>query len=309
MLSGQRGIGKWDFAKLLAYSVLCVNSESDLACGSCRGCRLNKAETHPDLLLVFPEQQGKLIKIDQIRELQDFVSKTSQQGYAKVVVMGPVEALNLHASNALLKMLEEPAGDTLLLLVTHALSAVTATIRSRCQLIPMTAPNRRQSLAWLESLQLTSNQLDRARQLLTLSAGAPLMVKDMIIGDHANQIDYLIDGLETVQQGHSSIKVAKQWLDIELADILEWWLQIAYLLVKQRFLASAAKADANGQIGGKDILQKLHLYCQHWSLTWLFRFTDKLLQLKRQCLTGANFNKQLLFEELLLDWQLMGRNR
>ena len=309
LLNGQRGIGKWDFARLLAYSLLCVNGGTDLACGRCRGCLLNKAETHPDLLLVFPEQQGKLIKIDQVRQLQEFISKTSQQGHAKVVVMGPVEALNLHASNALLKMLEEPAGDTLLLLVTRALSAVTATIRSRCQLIPMTAPNEQQSLAWLESLQLTSNELNRARQLLTLSAGAPLMVKNMVAGDYANQIDHLIDGLETVQQEHSSMKVAKQWLNIDLADILEWWLQITYLLVKQRSLADGAKDETDGRTDDKDILQKLRLCCQHWSLTWLFRFSDKLLQLKKQCLTGANFNKQLLLEELLLDWQLMGRSR
>lgn len=105
------------------------------------------------------------------------------------------------------------------------------------------------------------------------------------------------------------MKVAKQWLNIDLADILEWWLQITYLLVKQRSLADGAKDETDGRTDDKDILQKLRLCCQHWSLTWLFRFSDKLLQLKKQCLTGANFNKQLLLEELLLDWQLMGRSR
>ena len=303
LLSGQKGIGKWDFAKSLAYSILCINPGNGFPCGHCRGCQLNQAQTHPDLLVVTPEQEGKLIKIDQVRQLTDFISKTSQQGYAKVVLLGPVEALNTHASNALLKSLEEPTGDTLLLLVTHILSAVMATIRSRCQLMPMTAPDRQQSLAWLNTLQFSDDSHHRMKQLLALAAGAPLTAKAMATSSYSIQVDILVDGLERVQRGQPSIKVAMQWLDIELTDILEWWLQIVYLLIKQRFTDD----EARHQISDTDTLNKLYTYSQHYSLTWLFRFNDKLLQLKQQFSTGANLNKQLLLEELLLDWQVLGR--
>jgi DNA polymerase III subunit delta' len=303
LLSGQRGIGKWDFAKSLAHSILCISPDKGFPCGHCRGCQLNQAQTHPDLLVVTPEPQGRLIKIDQVRQLTDFVNKTSQQGYAKVVLLGPVEALNIHASNALLKSLEEPPGDTLLLLVTHLLSAVVATIRSRCQLILMTAPDRQQGLAWLNTLQFSDDNRNRIPQLLAFAAGAPLTAKAMATSSYSTQIDILVDGLEEVQRGQQSIKVAAQWLEIELTDILEWWLQIVYLLIKQRF----SDNEARHQISDIDTLNRLSIYSQHYPLACLFRFNDKLLQLKQQFFMGANLNKQLLLEELLLDWQMLGR--
>ena len=76
----------------------------------------------------------KSIKVDQVRALIEDLSKTAQQGGYKVVVLEPAEAMNTNAANALLKSLEEPAANTLLVLVCHTPSAVLPTIRSRCQI-------------------------------------------------------------------------------------------------------------------------------------------------------------------------------
>ena len=305
MLSGQRGIGKSDFARLLAHSVLCIDSGDGFPCGHCRSCQLNQAHTHPDLLLIAPEKPGGFIRIDQVRQLNEFVNKTSQQGHAKVVVLEPLEALNLHASNALLKTLEEPAGDTLLLLITHMPSTVIATIRSRCQILAMTAPNRQQFTEWLTGLQLDRDSVGRAQQWLNLAAGSPLMAKSMAMSDYSSQVNSFIAGLETLQREHSSIKVAAQWLDIELPDILSWWLQVIYLLTKRRFIDS----DVTDQTASDDILKPLYSCYGHYALDGLFGFSDRLLQLKQQLHTGANVNKQLLLEELLLDWYRLERTR
>lgn len=308
LLSGQRGIGKWDFAQWLARAILCHSPVDGKPCGHCRECRLNEANTHPDLLAVIPEQQGRHIKIDQVRQLTDFVGKTSRRGHAKVVLLAPVEALNSHAANALLKSLEEPAGDMLLLLVAHVLSAVMPTIRSRCQLMPMPAPNRQQSLAWLQTLQLDDHDDGSIEQLLTLAAGAPLTARAMTASDCAGRLNAFIECLQGVNAAQSPIDVAKQWLntgqDTALTDVLEWWLQVVSLLIKQHFIHSAQSEETPDT----DRLNQLYWHCRHYPLGRLFRFSDKLLALKYQFFTGANFNKQLLLEELLLEWQTLAQS-
>jgi DNA polymerase-3 subunit delta' len=80
---------------------------------------LLKAGSHPDNFVLEPEEADKPIKVDQVRELVAFVVQTAQLGGRKVVLIEPVEAMNINASNALLKSLEEPSGDTVLLLVSH----------------------------------------------------------------------------------------------------------------------------------------------------------------------------------------------
>ena len=116
LIYGHNGVGKLHLAKALAHLLLCSSSEAGRACGQCNSCLLNSAGTHPDLFFAQPEQAGKAIKVDLIRELNHFVSQTSQMSGRKVVVIEPADAMNINSSNALLKTLEEPAGDTHLIL-------------------------------------------------------------------------------------------------------------------------------------------------------------------------------------------------
>jgi DNA polymerase-3 subunit delta' len=110
---------------------------------------LLKAGSHPDNFVLEPEEADKPIKVDQVRELVAFVVQTAQLGGRKVVLIEPVEAMNVNASNALLKSLEEPSGDTVLLLVSHQPSRLLPTIKSRCQQVACPQPSLAQSQAWL----------------------------------------------------------------------------------------------------------------------------------------------------------------
>ena len=129
LLTGPRGIGKRVLAGLLAESILCDVPLGGESCGACRNCELVRAGTHPDLLRIAPEEPGKQIKIDQIREVADFVMRTSSMASSKVVFIDPADAMNISSANSLLKSLEEPSPRTHLILVSDAPARLLATLR------------------------------------------------------------------------------------------------------------------------------------------------------------------------------------
>ena len=149
LLHGPAGIGKRALAERLMARLLCLSPSGLDACGSCKSCHLLAAGTHPDNFVLEPEEADKPIKVDQVRELVDFVVQTAQLGGRKVVLLEPAEAMNLNAANALLKSLEEPSGNTVLLLISHQPSRLLPTIKSRCVQQACPLPSEAMSLAWL----------------------------------------------------------------------------------------------------------------------------------------------------------------
>lgn len=303
LLSGQQGVGKWHFAQSLADSLLCANPQAELACGQCKSCQLIQAGTHPDKKLFVPDEKGKAIKIDQIRSLSNFIANTAQQGGRKVVLLGPVEQLNANSANALLKSLEEPAGDTVLILVSNVLNSVMATIRSRCQLLALPCPGREAALHWLECLQV-----EDAGTLLTLSGGAPLTAKQMVDGDYIEHLTLFIQTLDTLSRPSSSsdVSMAASWLPLSIDQLTEWWLQVIHSMVSTS-VAPALSSDGlqQDEISISQRMQRVVDSGRHLNRQWLYKFSDKLLALRQQQLQGANPNMQLLIEELLLDWQVI----
>lgn len=119
-------------AREFAQVVLC---EKQNACGHCHACQLFLAGSHPDFISLAPEGKSQSIRIDSIRHLSDSLHEKSSIGRFRVVIIEQCEAMNAHSANALLKSLEEPGADSLLLLTTRNHQALLQTIRSRCQLV------------------------------------------------------------------------------------------------------------------------------------------------------------------------------
>lgn len=156
LFCGPAGLGKRKFARQFAHGLLCGQPVDGRACGTCRSCRLLAAGTHPDLVeLGFGLRRDGTprteIVIDQVRELSARLAMSSQFGGWKVALIDPADALNTAAANALLKTLEEPAAQTLLMLVADAPWRLPQTIRSRCQRVEFAVPPRAAALAWLEA--------------------------------------------------------------------------------------------------------------------------------------------------------------
>ncbi len=131
LFEGPEGIGKRLMALALVRAVFCSNGNG---CGDCPPCRRIDHQNHPDLHLLEPE--GASIKIEQIRTLQRELAYRPLEGKKKVCLIEGAEKMNSAAGNALLKTLEEPAGNALLILLTANSEGVLGTIRSRCQRLP-----------------------------------------------------------------------------------------------------------------------------------------------------------------------------
>ena len=314
LLTGQRGVGKLHYAHTMANYLLCLQPKSGLACNKCRSCQLNEANTHPDKRVVTSEGPGKQIKIDQVRQLSEFVATTAQQGGRKVVVLTLAEQLNTNSANALLKNLEEPTADTYFILVSQVVSSVMPTIHSRCQIASFPIPDRALSIRWLKELGLSGN----LELSLDISAGAPLLAQSLFDNDVAEQIDCFYTGLLQAQNTSPSIEIAivKSWLDIELSSIIEWWLQLVQKAIKSGSLMNSDSPSHNSSHKTSQVtdlafaegMLDVQLRAEQYNKQWLFRFLDKLFIVKKQLLRGANLNKQLMLEELLLDWYAIIRS-
>ncbi|CAN0621486.1 DNA polymerase III subunit delta' [Burkholderia multivorans] len=197
LLHGQAGIGKLRFAQHLAQGFLCETPHANgEPCGTCAACTWFEQGNHPDYRIVLPEAlageaavagaaddaakdaddggkktrtPSKEIKIEQVRALLDFCGVGSHRGGARVVVLYPAEALNVAASNALLKTLEEPPAGVVFLLVSARIDRLLPTIISRCRQWPMTVPARDAAAAWL-----AAQGVGDAQSLLAEAGGAPL---------------------------------------------------------------------------------------------------------------------------------------
>ena len=133
---GPEGVGKAATARALAAALNCTQpAEDGDACGTCPSCRRLHAGTHPDFLVISPEESKAQIRIEQIRELRRLTAYPPLGGGWRVVLIKPAEALsapNDAAANALLKTLEEPPDRHLLVLTARGEAELLPTIVSRC---------------------------------------------------------------------------------------------------------------------------------------------------------------------------------
>jgi DNA polymerase III subunit delta' len=164
LFTGVEGCGKKKSALAFVQAVFCGKEE---ACGVCSSCRKLASGQHPDLHILEPD--GAFIKIDQIRELQKELSYRPFEAPKKACIIDGAEKLNQNSGNALLKTLEEPPGEALMILITAEPSAVLQTIRSRCQ-----ALNFQPLSAELIEARLVRDHFpaEAARVAATLSGGS-----------------------------------------------------------------------------------------------------------------------------------------
>lgn len=293
LIAGPKGIGKRHFSEALAQYLLCESPVSDLACGKCRACQLNKGGNHPDLMVIQPEDDSKGIKIDQVRKLTEALGKTAQQGGFKVVILDPAEAMNANASNALLKSLEEPQANTLLILISHGASQILPTIKSRCQLRLMAMPRREQVLHWIAPLISGANIAGEV--LVDAARGAPLLALALLEGDKLELRTQWFSQFERLTLAQiSSLEVAALWQNGDISQSFEWLLAILHSTLR------AQLGHIDPQFSALSEALSLRLLAIPSDL--LHRYLEKLLQTKKLWLSGANPNKQLMLEELLLDW-------
>lgn len=287
LIAGPPGSGKTRYAQALAAALGCEAAPGAAPCGACRGCR-RFAAASPDHRLVAPEPDKRQILVEAIRELEQFFALTAHSAPVQTAVIAPAEAMHRSAANALLKTLEEPAGRSLLLLVSHAPGQVPATIRSRCERMLLAQPARPQALAWLA--REAGCSAPDAQRYLALASGRVLQALAIAgEGDAARQA--IVDGLQGLCEGRlGAAAVAARWDKAGIDATLHWLPTLMLDATRQHLAPGAAltHADAAG-------LQQLadRLLFDAWN-----RAIEQVNELRRLRSAGSAFNSLLALEAL-----------
>ncbi len=238
LIHGPRGVGKLDLARRFAQLILCETAGVDQPCGRCNGCRWFAAGQHPDFRQVEPEalaapleyadeapvssktaKPSHEIKIDQVRDLNDFLNIGSHRGKLRLALFHPAEAMNANAANSILKYLEDPASGACFILISNSHMSLLPTIRSRCISLPLGIPEQVQSLKWLEQERVAD-----AADWLAFAGGAPLLAREFAASDRGRLIGQLVALLRTGGKASLMTWPATDREHIEaLAEVLQKW--------------------------------------------------------------------------------------
>jgi len=190
LVVGSAGVGKRDFASLVARALLCSESPDKSPCGKCSRCALNAAGTHPDITLLDWIDNARVISVEQIRKLTSQLTLTTTYGPYRVAIINKAHTMTRAAANSLLKTLEEPGSGCVLILLADNDAHLPVTVRSRCQRLVLPLPEKDQALEWLESQKIANPAI-----ALEFAHGAPLLARD-----RATEVD--LDAISRVKSSY-----------------------------------------------------------------------------------------------------------
>lgn len=302
LISGEAQSGKRLFAVMLAQWLLCETPKHNQACGQCGACLLSAAGSNPDFTVLQPEEKSKIIKIDQIRELKQFIETSSHSFGKRIILLDSAENLNISAANALLKGLEEPPADVIFLLLSDRPKSVLATISSRCRALKLPKPTTSQSLQWLAT-QAPDTPSEAREFALDYAQGSPLRALTTLVDDSAQRKQTLGKDILTVMSGQEIVSkmVSRYYKNdaLDVLNVLSYWLSV---LVK--FQISGNKT----LVKGRELQQAATLIPRHamhgraFSCALLGLY-ENVCEAQTQVASVSNPNMQLLLEDLLLQLQ------
>lgn len=286
MLVGDAGLGLSAFATAFSQRMICLSvTTNGVACGVCESCLLFNAGNYPDFFHIKPEEGKSTIKIDVIRQLIESLALSSQYDKTRMVVIDPADAMLHQASNSLLKTLEEPSDNTCLLLIAEKASNISATIRSRCQLITLNDIDTSKAKGWLQA-----QGCEQAEQYLNLANGLPLLAFDLWKQDALTARTGLFKSFVLMLKGQlDPLLFAEKSMALKELPTLKWtmsWLTDAVKLSSGQETMYLMNPDLTD--GLKVLVESLHLRDIHGLL-------DSLATLIS--LEASQVNQQLMLED------------
>ncbi len=305
LFHGRAGIGKLALAEQLAQLVLCENPQADgrEACGVCPSCHWLRQNSHPDFIKLQPAAldedepeaelaerkslaAGQRISVAQVRELTQFVQLSAHRGGLRIALIHPAEAMNAAAANALLKTLEEPPANILLILVSHQSSRLLPTILSRCHQIRFTLPGTDAAQSWL-----TQQGIRETTACLAQAGGAPLLAIHLADADYQERRRGFLAGLVKMNTA-DSLCIAEHHAKQPLPDMVHWlqlWVHdlVSLHLAGRVFYQVDYEQELRGMAGRAN----------------LFRLLDFQRRLQAACASVLHpLATQMVLEDLLLEY-------
>ena len=291
LLTGPPGVGKANLALVLASRLLAGVDEDPAVLTSPEASALADArpgeDRHPDLHRLSPEPDKRSITVEQVREALGKLELTSFSGAGKVLVVEPAEAMTLAAANALLKTLEEPTANTYFFLLSHQPGRLPATIRSRCQVLGLPAPQRTVAERWLQPAAggIATEEL---RGLLAFAGGAPLRALALIGNDFSKKNKELEDYFNQLSNNRGDAHaLADEWLKGDTPAQLDWLATRLEWEIKRRLAPHASTSVTD--IGS----DTLHNSWRGLTLAALFGGWKQARELTAQVGSGANIDLAL----------------
>ncbi len=274
LLVGPEHTHALDFTLSLMTHFLCESEKKP--CFSCRSCRFMQQKKHPDVFFMTQEKPGSAIKIDQIRALQHEIYQTPQVTNHRMTVIHPANELNRAASNALLKILEEPPKHVHFILIATHLDTLPATIMSRCQTYQLPEPETIHNINTPGYLNIGLHYDEATPR------GALFKEKDNII-----------QKISDITNHNTSIcQVAAEYAKHALSDCL-WFFQLLTTTLLQHQLAPEHLNTSN-----KHIQQ---LATKHTSVHY-FKQLDTILAFTKKVNQDVPLNPTLVLETLLMGY-------
>ncbi|MDR2385976.1 MAG: DNA polymerase III subunit delta' [Deltaproteobacteria bacterium] len=208
MFTGTKGTGKYSLALSLAQALNCEKPQEDLSpCRKCPSCKKIADQVHPDVMTLTPQGKLNIIPIESIRELRESLSFRPYEGKYKVAIIREAERFREEAGGALLKTLEEPTPETILILTAQSPSSVMETLVSRCVKIKLRPLSRNQVLQ-----TLTDKGFDlKASFILAGLSGGALGVALDIDSEKISSIWNNIDNVFGQAEPSRYLRAALEW--------------------------------------------------------------------------------------------------
>ena len=289
LLSGINGLGKSTLALNMAHSAMCENLTDKGVCHQCSACHLFKSGNHPDLIHIKAEKNT--IKVDQIRKLSQNITLTATRNQHKVIIIEKAELMNKSASNALLKTLEEPPANVVIILTTSEIGRLLATIKSRCVKNVLSTPSTEQMSQWIH--QETNESKENISFSLLLASNSPLIALFIIENTISSKVISMLSDLIDLRKSSKNIlEVSTDWSKSESYNYLNF---IAAFLLKL-IQAKAFNIKSNPVIenhANKFIIN------QDSTINILNFIHQIFIFMKRK---ETVLKTDLLLEELLINW-------